>query len=230
MSSVETSEYVDREPQLGHVVIPLLKGVVYRDSDEKRWQQLTAIQVAIRDYVSVLGLELFLDEAEGYAFLRSPGTTDAEESSVAESELPRLVSRRPLTYGVSLLLALLRKRLVEFDATSADTKLVLTRSEIVEMVVVFLPPSTNEAKQVDRVERDIETLVGLAFLRSMQSRVKRTEAPTYEVRRILKAFVDAQWMADFDARLEEYRRTGSIDSATNQTDDAELTGSDRDEK
>ena len=27
----------------------------------------------------------------------------------------------------------------------------------------------------------------------------------YEVRRILKAFVDAQWLAEFDARLEAYR-------------------------
>jgi hypothetical protein len=26
------------------------------------------------------------------------------------------------------------------------------------------------------------------------------------VRRILKAFVDAQWLADFDARLDAYRR------------------------
>jgi hypothetical protein len=29
--------------------------------------------------------------------------------------------------------------------------------------------------------------------------------PTFEVRRILKAFVDAQWLLDFDARLAGYR-------------------------
>ena len=28
---------------------------------------------------------------------------------------------------------------------------------------------------------------------------------TFEVRRILKAFVDAQWLAEFDTRLAEYR-------------------------
>ena len=27
----------------------------------------------------------------------------------------------------------------------------------------------------------------------------------YEVRRILKAFVDAQWLSEFDARLAEYQ-------------------------
>lgn len=29
---------------------------------------------------------------------------------------------------------------------------------------------------------------------------------THPNRRILKAFVDAQWLADFDARLDAYRR------------------------
>lgn len=29
---------------------------------------------------------------------------------------------------------------------------------------------------------------------------------TFEVRRILKAFVDAQWLAEFDARLGDYRK------------------------
>ena len=30
-------------------------------------------------------------------------------------------------------------------------------------------------------------------------------ATSYEVRRILKAFVDAQWLAEFDARLASYQ-------------------------
>jgi hypothetical protein len=39
----------------------------------------------------------------------------------------------------------------------------------------------------------------LGFLRP----VKNAEQ-TYEVRRVLKAYVDGQWLADFDARLAEY--------------------------
>ena len=53
-----------------------------------------------------------LDEAEGYAFLRA---RPHEEDDNAE-KLPRLVARRPLSFPVSLLLALLRKKLAEFDA------------------------------------------------------------------------------------------------------------------
>ena len=59
----------------------------------------------LRDYVAVLGLELVLDEAEGYAFLRARNR-DGDETT---TKLPRLVARRPLSFPVSLLLALLRK-------------------------------------------------------------------------------------------------------------------------
>jgi hypothetical protein len=31
------------------------------------------------------------------------------------------------------------------------------------------------------------------------------QPPAFEVRRILKAFVDAQWLAEFDARLAAYQ-------------------------
>jgi hypothetical protein len=62
---------------------------------------------------TVLLLDLVLDEAEGHAFLK--GRPDTDESEGAP-RLPRLVARRQLSYPVSLMLALLRKRMAEFDA------------------------------------------------------------------------------------------------------------------
>lgn len=187
---------------LGQLVVPLLKGVMYRDVDPTWWLALGRLQGQVDDYVAVLGLELVLDEAEGYAFLRTPpGTDDSEDA------LPRLVSRRRLTYGVSLLLALLRKRLAEADTEAGDARLVLTRGDIVDLVAVFQPSSTNEARLQERVESDINKVVELGFLRQLRTPGRRGEDPTYEVRRVLKAFVDAQWMADFNARLAEYRTT-----------------------
>ena len=59
---------------LSSVVIPLLKGVCYRDGDASLWNALLELQARVRDYVSVLGLALVLDEAEGYAFLRARPT------------------------------------------------------------------------------------------------------------------------------------------------------------
>src|SRR5271166_5083961 len=106
---------------LSLVLICLLKGVTEREADPALWQSLLGLQTRVRDQVAVLGLELVLDEAEGYAYLRQRPPQEGE------AELPRLVARRQLGYQVSLMLALIRKKLVEFDARSGDTRLILSR-------------------------------------------------------------------------------------------------------
>ena len=198
--------------ELSPLLIALLKGVIYRDeatgSKAGQWRDLLTLQHRVRDYVAVLGLTLILDEAEGYAFLRS-ADRDRQDP---DDTIPRLVARRPLAFPVSLLLALLRKKLAEFDAGGQDggSKLVLSRDEIVELVRVFLPETSNEARLIDRVDRDINKVVELGFLRRMKS--TGGQPPVFEVRRILKAFVDAQWLAEFDARLGGYREQLEADA------------------
>jgi hypothetical protein len=174
-------------------LIALIKGIVARDSDEERWQALLDLQPAIRDYVAVLGLALSMDETEGYAWL------SARPASEGEPELPRLVARRPLSFPVSLILALLRRKLAESD-TSGESRLVLSRDEVVEMVRVFLPATANEARLVDQIDTHLNKIVDLGFARRL-----RGQEQLIEVRRILKSFVDAQWLSEFDRRLEEYR-------------------------
>jgi len=185
---------------LSALVVSLLKGVVYRENDERLWGGLLGLQARTRDYVAVLGLELVLDEAEGYAFLRSRSREEDDED-----KRPRLVARRQLSFPVSLLLALLRKKLAEFDAGGNDTRLVLSCDEIVELIRVFLPGGSNEARLVDQIETHVNKVVDLGFLRRLKPGAAGGQSAAYEVRRILKAFVDAQWLADFDSRLETYR-------------------------
>ncbi len=184
------------EPDLSLAVTQLMKGVVYRDAHERVWGHLIQLQSRARDYVAVLGLEIVIDEAEGYAFLRQRPDDDPDAEPVP---LPRLIPRRSLSFHVSLLLALLRKRLAEFDAQGGDTRLILSREQIVEMVRLFLPASSNEARLTDQIDSYLHKAAELGFLRQ----VKGSEQ-AYEVRRILKAFVDGQWLADFDRRLAEY--------------------------
>ncbi len=181
-------------PELSHVVIALMKGVTHREDDEPLWQALLEHQSQARDYVAVLGLELMLDEAEGSAYLRQKPQDDSP------SALPRLVQRRPLSYPVSLLLALLRKRLAEFDARSGEPRLVLRRDEIAELARLFMAESGNEARQLDKIDAHIKKVVELGFLRPL-----RGSDDQFEVQRILKSFVDAQWLHDFEQRLAEYR-------------------------
>jgi len=176
------------------VLIALMKGVVYHDADADIWQALLGLQARVRDYLAVLGLELLLDEAEGYAWLR---TSPAPEEGEA---LPRLVVKRPLSFPVSLLLAQLRKKLAEFDASGEDTRLILSRDEVVDMVRVFLPAGVNEARIVDQIDTHLNKIIELGFLRRM-----RGQTHLFEVRRILKVFVDAQWLSEFDQRLATYR-------------------------
>ena len=198
---------------LSVLLINLLKSVLYRDSDERQWVALLNLQAQVRDYVAVLNLDLILDEAEGYAFLKSRPEPDEDDPV---QRLPRLVARRPLSYSVSLLLALLRKKLAEFDAGGGDTRLVLSRDEIVELVRLFLPDGSNEARLMDQIEQSINKSVELGFLHKLKFAGSATAGPAnYEVRRILKAFVDAQWLAEFDQRLNTYQShvAGSANSA-----------------
>ncbi|AEK56745.1 MAG: DUF4194 domain-containing protein [Acidithiobacillus caldus] len=191
------------EPDLSSLLIGLLKGVQYREQDERQWAALLNLQARVRDYVAVLNLELVLDEAEGYAFLKSRPEPAEDDPS---PRLPRLVARRPLSFPVSLLLALLRKKLAEFDAGGGDTRLVLSRDEIVELVRVFLPDGPNEAKLIDQIETTINKVVELGFLHKLKpASGSLAGQANFEVRRILKAFVDAQWLAELDARLAAYQ-------------------------
>ena len=202
MASASASAKSPLAPQydLTAVVVPLLKGVIYREDDTALWEALRKLQSRVRDYTAVLSLELLLDEAEGYAFLRSRSTADDEQSP----KLPRLVRRQPLSFQVSLLLALLRKKLAEFDASGGDTRLILPRDAVVELIRVFLPLGSNESRLIDNVDTYLNKVIELGFVRRLKPSATGQEA-MFEVRRILKAFVDAQWLAEFDQRLAAYQ-------------------------
>lgn len=182
------------ELDLSLVVTHLMKGVVYADTHEKVWRHLLPLQAQVRDYVAVLGLTVVVDESEGYAFLRSRPDDEDDDRAI-----PRLVPRRELSFHVSLVLALLRKKLAEFDASGAETRLILGKEQIVEMVRLFLPESSNEVRLVEQIDTQLNKIVDLGFLRRVSG-----QQDTFEVRRILKAFVDGQWLAEFDRRLAAY--------------------------
>lgn len=183
----------DSNRTFSEVVLALMKGPLYRDGHERAWHDLLVLRGPVADYVAVMGLAVYVDENEGFAFLRTTPDVDGEES------LPRLVQRRKLSFPLSLLLALLRGRLVDHDAAGGGTKAVMTREQIASMLRVFLPEGSNDARIFDQIDTHIKKATELGFLRQV-----RGDETTYEIRRILAAFVDAQWLADFDVRLAEY--------------------------
>lgn len=185
------------ELNLPLVVTHLMKGVVYRDTHEKVWRHLVQLIPRISDYVATMGLVVVVDESEGYAFLRSK--PDDQDGSDKDQEIPRLIPRYALSFHTSLLLALLRKKLAESDAADDGYRVILSRDQILDTMVMFMPTSTNEAKITENIDRTIGKVVDLGFLKRIPKQDNQ-----FEVRRVLKAFVDGQWLSDFDARLAEY--------------------------
>lgn len=178
---------------LTHVLVTLMKGILERESSPALWQGLLATQARVRDHIAVIGLDLVLDEAEGFAYLRQKPQIEGE------TEVPRLVPRRQLGFSHSLMLALLRKMLAEHDAKGGDTRLIITSADILDMMRLFLPETANEARLKDRVDRDIARVAEMGFMRPLKGR-----EDTWEVRRILRSFVDAQWLGQLNERLTTY--------------------------
>jgi hypothetical protein len=188
------------ERAVAAAIIRLMQGVVYRTSDEDTWLTLERLGAGVRDHFATIGVDVVIDDTEGYAYLRSRSEDEGEEA------LPRLVRRRALTYNVSLLLVLLRKRLVEFETGGGEGRLVLSTEQIVEMLRLFQAESTNDARVVDQAETTVKKAADLGFLRQL-----RGQRDHWEVRRILKAYVDAQTLSDFAAKLREYAGAAADD-------------------
>lgn len=193
---------------VSRVTVLLLQGVVAAAVSAKDYQTVLAHQARLRDYFAVVHLDLVIDEAEGFAYLRSRRLDPDEAGTDPASNVPRLAVRRQLSFQVSLLLALLRRRLAEFDARGGETRLVLSRSDIVELVRVFLPERADDARLVAGVDTHINKVVELGFLRRLGSSATSgggAAAASFEVQRTIKAFVDAHWLAELDERLRDYR-------------------------
>ena len=175
-------------------IIKLMQGVIYRETNEDVWRTLERNGAPVLDHFARIGVRVIIDEVEGYAYLKTSAPEEGEDP------LPRLVQRRELSYNASLLLLLLRKRLAEFEAGGEEGKLVLERDAITEMLRLFLPDSTDEVRIVKRVDASITQVVKLGFLEELRG----AHQLSWEVKRIIKAYVDAETMADFASTLAAY--------------------------
>lgn len=170
-------------------IIKLFTGVLYKNDQPKLWLELEKSYAQISDYLKPLGVDVIFDEAEGYAYL---------QNLEMEEDFPVLLRKRTLSYKVSLLIVLLRKRLTQLDMQSDESRAIVATEEIVEMFELFLGESFNEVKQRKEIEGTIKKVVDLGFLKKLQN------SENYEIKRVIKSFVDAQWMDEFDKRLDEY--------------------------
>lgn len=184
------------------VLIRLLQGVVYLD-DGAAWDIVLRYQTPITEYVSKMGLTLVVDETEGYAYLTQPEPLDEDDPTHG---LPRLTRRDRLSYTATLLLVLLRERLQRFDVDApGGTRLVLSVEQVQEMMALFLPERTDETRLRNTVRTAINRIEDMGFLR----RLPGMQDERYEVRRILKARLPADKLAEVQQKLKAYAESTS---------------------
>lgn len=198
----------ENSDRLPGILVALLKGVVYREDNIKRWQDLIDYQGQIRDYLSLIGLDLLFFEDEGFAFLKNM------ERDNEESEIPRLIIRRQLSYPVSLLITQLRRKLAEHDASSGEERLIIDKQEIINIMETFFVSGSNEVQFTRKIDSALQKVYELGFIRFLGDKKEKIE-----IKRIIKAFVDAQWLQEFDTRIEEYREYGRSNQDTGDISD-----------
>ncbi|HTF17799.1 MAG TPA: DUF4194 domain-containing protein [Chryseolinea sp.] len=177
-----------------HVLIALLKGVVY-SHQENVWDDLLKPENEhdVHRYFSEINLQLIVDKAEGYAYLKQRNIEEVDE------DIPRLIDRRQLNFHVSLMCLLLRKHLIENDRDGESSKAILTKEEVLQMVKPFYRETSNEANQQRQIEAALKKVIDEGFLRKM-----KTDEEQYEVNRIIKAFINADVVKESMERLRDY--------------------------
>jgi hypothetical protein len=183
------------------VILKLLQNPIFSE-DATAWNMLLSHLTPVQEYFARIGLEVRLNEEDGYAYLHQPVLEDEEGQAIA---LPRLTRRDRLTYHATLLCVLLREWIDQYESTHLDAgKCVITDTQIHEFLFPFLPARTDERAVQRRIDSAIERLIDLGFLKCMPD----TNNPTYfEVRRILKAKIDAEKLAEIKERLTQYGTT-----------------------
>lgn len=178
-------------------VILLLKKAVEKGSPV--WEDIINYQVEIQDYLAVIGLELILKKDEGFAFVK--------QIVFEDDTTLNLVSRRQLGFEVSIIVILLRQILEDYDNNPVETQStdrIITNNEIKDEVRLFLPDNYNKVKLEKDLDRYIQTVVDLGFLKEMK---RNGDEVRYRIHRIIKEKVTLEDLDMFKKTLEEYAGT-----------------------
>jgi Domain of unknown function (DUF4194) len=172
-------------------LITMLKGILY-DHQKDAWENLLRYEPEVKKYFSAIGLEVYIDKSEGYAYLRQ---VEFEE----EIGIPRIAERRQLNFFTSLLCIVLRKYLLERDAEAGTVRATINQQEIINRMRSFLPSASDEAKQHDRIVTTMNKVIEIGFLKKLEG-----SNNDYEIHRIIKGFVNANVIDETLKKLQSY--------------------------
>lgn len=170
-------------------LINLLQGVVQKEDNAEIWNTIRSQQFRIDEYMEKIGLSLVIDDEGGFAFLKQRD----------DDVLPHLVKKQPLTFRMSLFLALLRNEINEYDSGSGEGALVIREEEMVRRMKPYFPDVSDEVKFTNSIDRCFSKALEMKILVP----VKDNEYE-YEVQPVLRRFMDAEWLSEFNRQLDKY--------------------------
>ncbi|MBO9564756.1 MAG: DUF4194 domain-containing protein [Niastella sp.] len=177
-------------------IVQLLRGPVYSD-DQEYWNNLLKYQIEITQHFNGLGLDTVIQKEDGYAFIRQVELDD-RGSTIG------LISRRPLTYEVSLLCVLLRKLLDDFEISNTENKrFYLKRKQLRAELETFFKEKSNKVKLLKDLDSYINQVLDLGYIKITESDAQYRDEDTFEVRTIIKARFSNDVCLDFLNQLKE---------------------------
>ncbi len=75
----------------------------------------------------------------------------------------------------------------------------LSKEQIKDLILTFLPEKSNEARLIDNIDSYINKLIDYHFLRKLSN-----QSLEYEVKRILKARITVDTLQEIKKKLYEY--------------------------
>ncbi|WP_299144777.1 DUF4194 domain-containing protein [uncultured Dialister sp.] len=176
-------------------LINLLQGVVRKEDNAEIWNTIRSQQFRIDEYMEKIGLSLVIDDEGGFAFLKQRD----------DDVLPHLVKKQPLTFRMSLFLALLRNEINEYDSGSGEGALVIREEEMVRRMKPYFPDVSDEVKFTNSIDRCFSKALEMKILVP----VKDNEYE-YEVQPVLRRFIDAEWLSEFNRQLDKYMEENGL--------------------
>ena len=177
-----------KDTETRNLFIRMMKAPLYASENRDAWEIFLKKRNLLAEVVDWLNLEIRCDEKDGYAFLAWRRSVDGEE----ERDAPRLVSRARLSEFSTYVLLELRDRLLKFerDGAYAGEPFHISEEDLEEIYAPFMKTANDETKRVKEAAARTAEIERMGFLK------RSAGGDVYEVRRILKAVVDAEWVAE----------------------------------
>ena len=182
--------------EFGIAAIKLLQGIVYQE-DKEAWAILLASESDIEDYFCRIGTSVVVDRSNGLAYLKQ--FSDDQRVNGYE-RLPRLVTRTPLSYQMTLGCVMLRDAYRRFeDEDLENERCVIETETLFDSWKSFFPPEEDDVALRKKLTTCLGHLEKFKLVKKLKS-----ESELWEVRRAIKARVQIDQLEQLNQRMTEY--------------------------